>query len=51
MDQEYTIIPPESTLSSLVYSDVGMIISYKESKKEHQLVVDVWEGETGRNFH
>lgn len=28
-----------------------MIISYKESKKEHQLVAEIWEDETGSNFN
>lgn len=35
----------------MIYSDAGMITSYKESKAKHQLVAEVWGGETGRSFH
>lgn len=27
----------------MIYSDAAMIIFYKESKKEHQTVAEVWE--------
>lgn len=27
----------------MIFPDAGMIISHKQSKKEHQAVADIWE--------
>lgn len=28
----------------MIFPDAGMIISHKQSKKEHQAVADIWGG-------